>query len=356
MKFILRYCGNTLNRAWSFVDFFQKRTSLQLHCLRRIEISLPDVTKFSLPICEWTAMMTCLSENCTSLQELEACVDHELLDGCHYRGGSKGFQDRCWEGQITNGSSRSGNSSLQSKADEPLSISHLFSDQYLIQWLKCLLKVRPVRFLKLSVACHLCRIRVEDDRKVFDLCSACKRCPNIRLLTELFMKPPTVITTKCNTMQPIMRHGSFDFMKLPVKVQQSIIRYAILPPSGILNPGVKLDIGPTLQSIRSLLRTCHYIHNLGEEILYSEAVFACCSPSQATAFVRFLKTRNSRQLSLMRSYYCKPASRIMWYKVTEPPMPIKDFISTYCPDMKEVSVCANSKVSTEHRCPHLKDY
>jgi hypothetical protein len=103
----------------------------------------------------------------------------------------------------------------------------------------------------------------------------------------------------------------FNFLGLPSTFQRKIIESVILSPTKIIHPCLGPHFEQTSQSIIPLLLTCRHIHQLAEEVLYSEAIFTTCADSRYTEFKNFFYQRSDRQKQLMRSFTCNDQYRWM---------------------------------------------
>ncbi|KAM5466251.1 hypothetical protein MauCBS54593_005986 [Microsporum audouinii] len=121
----------------------------------------------------------------------------------------------------------------------------------------------------------------------------------------------------------------FHFLRLPLHVQQRILRYALIPPFLVIHPCLSPITDGTALTVLPLFLTCKDIYREAETILYREAVFSSCSPRYEKAMRRFLYNRTNHQLQLMRQFFCHSMDRWLDRRIDK-------FLRVRSPDIEDL--------------------
>jgi len=95
---------------------------------------------------------------------------------------------------------------------------------------------------------------------------------------------------------------SFPFLQLPSNVRRRVYELLLLPPNRRLHPYLKPWYDQTTHNLVPLLRTCRFIQNEAEKVLYEGAIFTSLTREHDHAFLNFVwKSLPDRLRDLIRS-------------------------------------------------------
>jgi hypothetical protein len=222
-------------------------------------LDITDSVGSQMPKCEWKALTFFIAKHCTSLRTLQ--LDLYIAE--------MSSQDAIW-----------GEYSLDS------------------EWVQALLRIRNLEDFQ---------IKIESSNQEYDH----EQCIYYNQLYPLLRKKLTSTEPVAGTVSSSLAESSnsFPFLRLPLSIQQAIIREAVLPPSRVVHPCLSPLIVDGTSALLPLLLTCRAIQQETERIIYEEAIFSSCHNIYQKEFKSFLMNRSPRQKTLMRRIYFKDLDR-----------------------------------------------
>jgi hypothetical protein len=224
-------------------------------------LDLTDSVASQMPICEWKTLIAFIAKYCTSLQSLEL------------------------------------NLYLAEVSSNEVLWKEFSMDS---EWVQALLRICNLEGFQM-------RITSSNEEYHQD------RCIYFNQIYPWLKAELTSSTEQRSAAAPasvLNEAGSpFSFLRLPLSIQQVIIREAVLPQSRVVHPCLSPSTVDGTTTLLPLLLTCRAIQQETEKILYEEAIFSSCHVSYTKDFKSFLRSRSARQKTLMRRIFFKDLDR-----------------------------------------------
>jgi hypothetical protein len=233
--------------------------------IRHLALSNLDITDSvasQMSICEWKTLTAFIAKYCTSLQSLEL------------------------------------NLSLAEVSSNEVLWREFSIDS---EWVQALLRIRNLEDFQMRITSS--NEEYHQDRCIY--------------FNQIY---PWLKAKLTSSAEPVSTEGSasvldekgspFPFLRLPLSIQHTIIREAVLPKSRVIHPYLSPTVDGTT-TLLPLLLTCRTIQQETERILYEETIFSSCHVSYAKDFKSFLRSRSARQKTLMRRIFFKDLDRWM---------------------------------------------